>query len=663
MSSSPNEILLAKYGGRLQQLVDGSAGVSLETTNKYRVAQGLDPLKEGNVRALNRSGTSLAASVRTGCGSCGNGSKPRSRRQKEWTPTTGPGTELTLLWAKYGADKCPACQSLALQMNRWGVAGCYEHINEIVADVLPRARNWLKEEFGIAAKAIPDAMLWRRVRTDIYKAIEIVEFRCLPEITLPPAPTNSDRTVVIMAGGRSTRWRGECAKQLTQVNGEPVLYRTVRLLRERGIEPKVSERYSGQWPGLDTHAARSHAYQIDRVWNSRQHAPAIFLYGDTYYTEEAIDEILACEQDWAFFGRRGQSRVKSHGEIFGIKVNDFVLKKAEELRDRHAKGRIRMSLGWNLYHACIGSRAFSTNPPKHDRFIDIRGCEDFDTVEDAHKFVAHQSPKTPIVPCSVTAEDVQESCTFIVTSFKRTHLLPRFIDSVQKHYPKSRILIGDSSCRPGEQDVILEQVKTMDWVEVLHLPFDCGLPAMRNALVKGVNTEYVVLCEDDFEVISQTHIERMLSVLQHADNAILCAGLVDYGAEGIKNWPCHIHYSDRKVSFSKLKDQWREHDNVAFRETGLALNFFIARTHHILQRPWDERYTIGAEHTDWFIQRALAGDKCYYTDESVIGHYRVHQGQYKQWRKRDTESRKKLVKKWGRVSPPPFSVEYPRKRL
>lgn len=40
------------------------------------------------------------------------------------------------------ATSCPACRELARKMNEWGAEGCREHMQEIVEDILPRAKQW-----------------------------------------------------------------------------------------------------------------------------------------------------------------------------------------------------------------------------------------------------------------------------------------------------------------------------------------------------------------------------------------------------------------------------------------------------------------------------------------------------------------------------------------
>jgi hypothetical protein len=54
----------------------------------------------------------------------------------------GPGTELSQELERLGISSCQACKGLARLMNGWGPDGCRSRMDEIVADVLPRARAW-----------------------------------------------------------------------------------------------------------------------------------------------------------------------------------------------------------------------------------------------------------------------------------------------------------------------------------------------------------------------------------------------------------------------------------------------------------------------------------------------------------------------------------------
>ncbi|MEQ4489680.1 MAG: phosphoribosyltransferase family protein [Dehalococcoides mccartyi] len=175
-----------------------------------------------------------------------------------------------------------------------------------------------------------------------------------------PDNINPNQRVVIMAAGVCRRWNNYLGipKQLAPVNGEPIIKRTIRLLKERGISDIwVTVRTAGQYGDLGVREyvnLEYNQYSIDRIYGARELSPAIYLYGDVYYTEPAIDTILTDTNDFRFFGRRHAGIIKNNREIYAIKANSFIIQKAEELREMHASHQVLNSLGGHLLIHCLG---------------------------------------------------------------------------------------------------------------------------------------------------------------------------------------------------------------------------------------------------------------------------------------------------------------------
>ncbi len=91
----------------------------------------------------------------------------------------GPGAELLSIYEKAGVPKCEDCFDLARRMNNWGVSGCRNNLDKIVADILPRAMEWLKNEHSWAYALLPNVVSELaasiRIRSDVNKAIDIAE--------------------------------------------------------------------------------------------------------------------------------------------------------------------------------------------------------------------------------------------------------------------------------------------------------------------------------------------------------------------------------------------------------------------------------------------------------------------------------------------------------
>lgn len=129
---------------------------------------------------------------------------------------------------------------------------------------------------------------------------------------------------IIMSGGQGTRWNNYLGitKQEAVVNGERILDRTVRLLRENSTD-KIFILSS------NPHHENPKALRIQSKYTNYFHQKyaydylneeTTFLYGDTYYSEDLIDIILTTDvSDIVFFG--------NENAIVAVKVKDYQLLK------------------------------------------------------------------------------------------------------------------------------------------------------------------------------------------------------------------------------------------------------------------------------------------------------------------------------------------------
>lgn len=187
---------------------------------------------------------------------------------------------------------------------------------------------------------------------------------------------------IIMAAGKGTRWNNHLGvpKHLIEINGETLLGRTTRLLKENGINDYIitssDERYKQYGK---TEPQRDNDCEIDRfqVVNDKE---ICYLYGDVYYTEEAIKTIINTKtEDILFFG--------SHVEIFAIKImnRDLFYEHKNKVKDLYMSGKINRCIGWEVY------RSLHKIPFNEHRIIDRYvyiedGTDDIDYPEDYENF-------------------------------------------------------------------------------------------------------------------------------------------------------------------------------------------------------------------------------------------------------------------------------------
>lgn len=155
---------------------------------------------------------------------------------------------------------------------------------------------------------------------------------------------------VIMAAGDGKRWNNYLGvpKQLIEINGETLLGRTTRILKENGIDNYVitgkDERF-GEYGRLITQSHND--CEVDRFELFNE--PVCYLYGDVYYTEEAIKTIInAWVEDVMFLG--------SGQEIFAVKVKELKLfyKHKNRVKRMYLNGEIGRCIGWEVYRSING---------------------------------------------------------------------------------------------------------------------------------------------------------------------------------------------------------------------------------------------------------------------------------------------------------------------
>ena len=168
--------------------------------------------------------------------------------------------------------------------------------------------------------------------------------------------------IIIMAGGIYHDFKEH--KALTKINGERLIQRTIRLLKENGVEEiYISSnnpefiKYGKVLRHENSFEAKNgivKGYWLDAYYPTNK--PTIYLHGDVYYTEEAIKKILNYNaKENTFIGNEiaRNPEHKNWGEPFGWIVVDQEkfrndINKTKELQDKGLLTR-GYAISWELY--------------------------------------------------------------------------------------------------------------------------------------------------------------------------------------------------------------------------------------------------------------------------------------------------------------------------
>jgi len=214
--------------------------------------------------------------------------------------------------------------------------------------------------------------------------------------------------------------------------------------------------------------------------------------------------------------------------------------------------------------------------------------------------------------------------TAIIISFLRPAYTIACIESLKKTYPDIQIIVGEN----GEYNNELAQVCRTHQARYIELPFDSGVCIGRNTLMQHVETEYVLVGDDDFFFEETTGVDKMVALISGHPEIDLIGGRViqdgvvrNYQGK-IERFPRHI--ITHPINLETADYQYDRQSGLRFIKTDLTFNFFVARVDKIKDIPWDEEIKVAYEHESWFIDLQEANRNVYFSPDPIVIHKPAH---------------------------------------
>ena len=199
---------------------------------------------------------------------------------------------------------------------------------------------------------------------------------------------------IIMCGGN---YHWETPRQLLKINNECIVARTIRLLKENGVEDIAistnDERFEQFGVKLLHHknnfdTAHQHCTWIDAFYPTYE--PACYIWGDVVFSPEAVKEIVDAEvKDVQFFASAppfADNYIKEWAEPFALKVNDQeFLHRCISIVKRYYLRNVfkREPIMWELWQVMKGTKLNVINYSNYHVLNDYT-C-DVDCAEDLEK--------------------------------------------------------------------------------------------------------------------------------------------------------------------------------------------------------------------------------------------------------------------------------------
>lgn len=380
----------------------------------------------------------------------------------------------------------------------------------------------------------------------------------------------SNTHYIIMAAGEGKRWNNYLGvpKHLVNINGETLLQRTVRLLKNNNVNniyiTSSDERYDVD--GAIRYKPQNNEFEIDRflcceeIWSNKC---TVFLYGDCYYTDEAIKTIVNSKcNGYHYYGRLTGNDVKKYGEIFAVKIKNTEKFKNACLIIRNGlkDGTVNRGLGWETYKILEGKNPNMTPTEfrewiksEHKNFVVIDDdTEDFDTPEDYEKKISSLKKKIIFRVPKIYMGGTNKALLNTLQRIHKDYDVFIHTDGVKDHYIASELskyatIKNDLHCdvlvytNPYDkrQDIIFKRDRPLIWC---HTCVNEIYPKPRRALLNG---EYITVSK-----------EAQRQLLEKGKKSEVIDNYVDINIEELANKDIYIDDSYLiLVTVSRLTEQ------------------------------------------------------------------------------------------------------------
>ena len=305
-------------------------------------------------------------------------------------------------------------------------------------------------------------------------------------------------------------------RQLSLINGERLLDRTIRLLKENGIKDII---VTGDYTDLDQSVKvvnpkdntydykTDKGYWLDAFSYELLNEPICFIWGDVYFSEEAIKTIVNTDTDSTLFfcshNNKSKYYIKSYDEPFAYKIVDTELfkKHIEIVKRLFDEGKTcRHPIVWEVYRSING--------------IDINTHKLTDNVVVINDITCDIDSKNDIEKIKNNVEfKPSKELSIIIPYYKTLELTEKLLNKLIPQIPNNvEVLLIDDGCNEKELDKYN--------IDIVHLKKNCGDSVARNTGIKMGKGKYIAFIDSD-DLIANDYVETLLNTIKEHNEDII----------------------------------------------------------------------------------------------------------------------------------------------
>jgi len=197
-----------------------------------------------------------------------------------------------------------------------------------------------------------------------------------------------------------------------------------------------------------------------------------------------------------------------------------------------------------------------------------------------------------------------------IKTFMREECLFKTLDSIEKYMPfPYRIYVADDSKITDDKAYRYYKLEHRGHrvIKTPELPFNSGISIGRNAIIKEITEEYVLMMDDDIQLVDSDSVKKMMAVLESADDIGLVAGQLFHengepwgGPEYTKGLRLE---KDRGLLYRyPTEKKYHSRNGTKYIYADQVVNFFLAKRQIFNDIMWDEQIRIEYEHMDFFLR-------------------------------------------------------------